>query len=423
MKLHLTISILFLFITAGSSQISLQDVLDKAINSSPEYELKSLIHQQGSYEINNIEKNKLPQLGFSGQASYQSDVSFLDIELPGIEVSPPGKFQYKLQGEVRQLIYAGGVTNKLKEAANVFSKIEDAQNEVNLEMIREQVITLFFSILELTSALEIVDLKAGDINSQIDKMNVGVRNGVVLESEINVLKAAAIEIEKEKISILNSRKSMLNTLSILTSETYDDDDTFVLPENLENQAIVSGDLAFYKILNQQSKAIEIENNLNKMATLPKLAAFGNLGVGKPGLNFLDDKLSEYYILGLNMQLKLDKLYTRNNDRQIIQLQQEQLNARKLSHDLRMNSLISGYENDLDKYDLFLAKNILLLDLRTQIKEVAEVQLENGIINTDDYLIKLNEENRARINISISTIRSVMTQYLLQHITGNYDKTF
>jgi outer membrane protein TolC len=145
-----------------------------------------------------------------------------------------------------------------------------------------------------------------------------------------------------------------------------------------------------------------------------LAAFGQAGVGQPGLNFLDNSLSEYYIVGLRLNWQFSDLYTRGNDRQILQLNQEKISTQKAMFDRQWKSVEVQIKNQIDLQEELIEVNNSLVDLRSSISEVAAAQLDNGVINTADYISKINEEYTARINLEIATIRRLKSQYQLIH---------
>ena len=51
-----------------------------------------------------------PQLYLSGQATYQSEVTKVNLSVPGITFAEPPKDQFKVYLDVKQTIYDGGVT-------------------------------------------------------------------------------------------------------------------------------------------------------------------------------------------------------------------------------------------------------------------------------------------------------------------------
>jgi outer membrane protein TolC len=415
-KYYMGLSVL-LFSISASSQLTLDQVLINITERTPEYQLKQLIPQQSSLEIKNIGHSRLPQIGISGQATYQSDVTFLDVDVPGIQIPRPDEFQYKVQGEVSQVLYDGGTINALQEAARLSSKIEQSKVDMSLEMLQEQGILLYFTLLELDKAVEVMEYKRDDLKAREEMLSAGVENGVVLESELLSLQAAILELDQEKAKIETQRQSALDHLALMTNQQYDNSIELDVPQSAFPQEISREVLTYHKLIDLQMQAVEATQKVNDTKLRPKVNAFGQIGVGKPGLNFLDSELSEYYVVGLRMQLQMSGLYSKNNDKQINRITQEKIQTQKDSYDRQWNAKLKAYQNDLNLQRELIQRNTELLDMRTSIKNVAQVQLENGVMSSADYIIRLNEENRAKINLDLARIRQIKIQYLILHHTG------
>src|SRR6266404_6895861 len=82
------------------NQLSLSQAYDLAQKNFPVIKQKSLIKQTENLTIENLRKGFLPQATVSGQASYQSEVTGIDIALPGINIQSPAKDQYKVLEDV-----------------------------------------------------------------------------------------------------------------------------------------------------------------------------------------------------------------------------------------------------------------------------------------------------------------------------------
>lgn len=66
------------------------------------------------YSLSNVSKGYLPQFSVNAQATYQSDVTSLGTKLPGFEIDKISKDQYRVYGELNQILYDGGVIKNKK---------------------------------------------------------------------------------------------------------------------------------------------------------------------------------------------------------------------------------------------------------------------------------------------------------------------
>jgi hypothetical protein len=124
-----------------------------------------------------------------GQATYQSAVTALPIQLPGVSIPQLSKDQYRLYAELNQVIYDGGMARQLKimQQANVAT--EQLALQVDLYKVRDRVNQAFFSVIMLNAQVRQLDLLTEDLTNELGKMSSAVRNGVALKSNQEVLEA------------------------------------------------------------------------------------------------------------------------------------------------------------------------------------------------------------------------------------------
>src|SRR6476660_9401942 len=176
-------SLLLIFLPAIAApqdlkKLNLQQAYDLSQKNYPVIKEKDLISQTSAINIANLQKGFLPQVAISGQATYQSDVTRIDVSFPGFSFNPPGKDQYKLVADVSQLIYDGGVTKEQKVLQRLNASVEDQKVEVELYKLKERVNQIYLSILYLDEQLKQVDLVKADIQTGIKRLEAQVQNGV-----------------------------------------------------------------------------------------------------------------------------------------------------------------------------------------------------------------------------------------------------
>ncbi|QIG88904.1 TolC family protein [Chryseobacterium sp. POL2] len=106
------------------------------------------------YSLSNVSKGYLPQFSVNAQATYQSDVTSLGIKLPGFEIDKISKDQYRVYGELNQILYDGGIIKNKKESIKTEKEADVAFMEVKLYQLKNQIEELFFGILVLNKKLD-----------------------------------------------------------------------------------------------------------------------------------------------------------------------------------------------------------------------------------------------------------------------------
>jgi len=91
-------------IAQNHQSVTLKECLQKGIEHYPGR--KQLANNQKEFQLNtqNLNTNYLPSLNLNGQASYQSDVTHINISLPGVSIPSVSKDQYKINLNLEQLV-------------------------------------------------------------------------------------------------------------------------------------------------------------------------------------------------------------------------------------------------------------------------------------------------------------------------------
>src|SRR5690349_20936842 len=96
------------FITQAQKTITIEQCYVLGRQNYPLVKKHDLVEKSRQYSVSNEAKGNLPQVIFSGQASYQSDVTEIPISLPGFSIPKQSKDQYKIYGEADQTLFDGG---------------------------------------------------------------------------------------------------------------------------------------------------------------------------------------------------------------------------------------------------------------------------------------------------------------------------
>ena len=92
--------------------ITLNEIQRKAEANYPAIARYGIIEQTKNYNIANANKAYLPQGTLSTQATWQSDVTQIALDIPEgmqpLEIPVPDQDQYRVVAELNQLIWDGG---------------------------------------------------------------------------------------------------------------------------------------------------------------------------------------------------------------------------------------------------------------------------------------------------------------------------
>jgi outer membrane protein TolC len=85
--------------------------------------------------------------------------------------------------------------------------------------------------------------------------------------------------------------------------------------------------------------------------------------------------------------------------------------------LNTHITVKQQNSEIEKIEKLLETDRQIVALREKIKQTAVVQLDNGTITTNDYILDLNAENQARLNLAIHELQLLYAVVNLQATIG------
>ncbi|HZJ58856.1 MAG TPA: TolC family protein [Chitinophagaceae bacterium] len=390
-------------------RLTLSQTYDLAQKNYPVIKQKALVEQTANITIENLQKGFLPQLTVNGQATYQSDVTGFNISFGGINIQAPDKDQYKVVGDLNQLIYDGGVIRQQKVAAHLNADVQQQQVEVELYQLKDRVNQVYLSILFLDEEIKQANLTKQDILSGIKRVEVQVKNGVALRSGLNQLQAQLLQNEQRTIELKETRKGLIQTLALFLNQSLNEE-TIVFERPVVN---VNADSSIsrpeLKLYNDQSSLALHQSKLITSKNLPRVSLFAQGGYGKPGLDFLKNESVWFYTGGVRFTWPFGGLYTIKKEKQQTEVNKEMIDVQKETFILNTNTTLKKQWSEIEKYIQIEGRDEEIIDLREQVKKASLAQLENGVITADDYLRMVNEEDQARQSLIIHQIQLLQAQ--------------
>lgn len=400
----------------GQESLSLADCYALAERNYPLSKQSGLIAKTAEYTIENIMKGTLPQLNFNGQASYQSAVTAVPLSLPGMNIPVPDKDQYKLYGEVSQIIYDGGAINHQKELQESRSVIEEQKLKAELYALKSRINDLFFGILLADEQLKQNELLIKDLELGLSKVRALINNGTALKSNADVLQADLLKTRQRSIEIRASRKAYSDMLAVFLGKETGDDLMLIKPRPVAASTRISR--PELRVFEEQDISLGIQDKLLATKALPKLGFFFQGGIGRPALNMLSNQFDAYYIGGLRLSWSPSVFYTLKNDRALIDINRSSLEVQKQTFLFNTGLAIKQESAGITKFMELLASDDEIIALREKVKKTSVVQLENGVINANDYLREANAEDQARQARILHEIQLLISQYKQQTTSGN-----
>jgi len=399
------------------THLTLEQANELARKNYPLIKQKDLVKQTADLNIENLQKGFLPQFSISGQATYQSDVTKIDVPIPGFKIDPPGKDQYKILADVNQVIYDGGYIKKQQEMQQLNAAVEDQKVEVELYRLRERIDQLYLGALYLDAQIKQAALVKADLQTGINKVEAQVQNGVAFRSNLNLLKAEYLKANQRVVELNASRKGMLEALGLFLGQPVDNNVVLEMPPaqaTILQTGISRPEMKLYgyqnKLLSQQTKMIKAKN-------LPRASLFVQGGYGRPALNLLKNQFDFYYIGGLRFNWSLGGLYTKKKENQLVEISKRSVDIQQELFLLNTNTQLKQQQAEIDKYNELIAGDNEIIHLRNEVTTAAKAQLENAVITANDYLQQVNAEDQARQSLITHQLQLLQAQINYQTISG------
>ncbi len=403
MKKLLIILFLPVQLVFAQNTVTLEECYQLARENYPNLKQAEIWQEITSLQKENVRTSYLPQVSLNGQATYQSDVTKVDIAMPGISIPTVSKDQYKAYAEFRQTIWDGGLTAANLQLEDAILKSNLSQVEVEVYKLNEQVAQAFFTVLAMNKQLAVLNAQKTALVEQLKMVQSGIQNEVLEKSSALSLQAEIINLEQNELQLEAGKKTAFKMLSILTGKDISEDDNlkFAGPVATPGANLSRPELQLFK---NQSAQLETQMSLLDKSRNPKIFGFGQAGYGKPGLNMLSDKFDSYYLVGLGLSWNMFDWKKTSRQKQVLQLQQETVQHQEETFEQNMNLLLAQQSAQIDKLQKMLKKDAQLVELKTEITKTTATKLKSGTINSADYVRDLQAETVAKINRELHQIQ-------------------
>jgi len=416
------IPILLLTVSSAFGQLgdtlTLFECHEKVIQADPQHRQLALLQTQNDLKTKNIAVNWLPSLDVNGSYTYQSEVVELAdvIPIPGFDAPLMPHYNYKLTLDIKQNVYDGGLTKSRKELERTSFETSRQKVEVELNMLKERVNHIFFYLLILQQQEWTVHIMLNELMEKRRVVESGVEHGVLMESDLNVMDAEILKVDQQLSEITISWRTAVEMLEKLINEEIKVETIFEVPDVVfqledENQR------PEYQLFDLQMMSLDASKGLAKTQRKPKMYVFGTVGMGNPALNFFNDELRGYYIVGAGLHWNIWDWSKTSREREVLTIQQDILQTRKESFDKNLKIQLDEQVSSIRKLEESIEKDEQIVVLREKISASSTSQLKNGVITSSDYITYLNAETISMIRLETHKIQLIQSRINYMTIKG------
>jgi outer membrane protein TolC len=376
----------------------------------------ALIQENKSLETDHLNNSLRPVIQIGGQATYQSEVTRLPFMIPGTNINPLSKDQYKVFTDISQSItplFQKKEKEQLIAAQTIF---QQKKTEIEIYKLREVVIQTYFSLLLLEGQLNQIKPVLKDIETGIEKLKIAESAGTSSTAQILMLAAEKLKVEQKQAALIHQQEGLTQVMSHLINRPLRPENKLLFPE----ERPVREELRREEMILFESQHLIYQHQatIAKERIKPVVQLFGQGGYGRPGLNMLNNAFDFFYLGGIRMQLNLSSRYLYKNDIEKLNLQHQALDIEKEQFELNIKLALDKQRAEIKKYQTLVNQSAEIIKLRQKIKEMAKSQLDYGILSALDYLSYIEAEDQANQDLLFYKIQLAMAIENYHFIQGN-----
>lgn len=406
---------------------TLQECQQAAERNYPLIRQYGLIEQTTQLTVENIGKAWLPQVTATAQATYQSDVTAWPEQMQavyqqmGLNMKGLRKDQYRVGIDVSQTVYDGGMTSSQKEIAREQGKVQAAQNDVTLYSVRKRVNEMYFALLMLDKQIELNKDLQELLGGNERKLQSMVKGGTAAESDWMNVKVERLNAAQKGESLESQKRMLQNVLSAFCGIEVRNV-TKPAASSVATTRSNASERPEMQLFNAQLSLADAQEKALDAALKPRLGVFAQGYYGYPGYNMFEDMMSHKWSLngmvGARLTWNIGALYTRKNDKAKIQMQRDITETNRETFIFNNNLEQIQQSEEIQRYRKLMEQDEEIITLRQSVRKAAESKLSHGIIDVNDLVREINQENAARLQLSMHETEMLKQIYDYKYTTND-----
>lgn len=387
----------------------------------PEIRQYDLITLTEQYNLSNAARAWIPQISFSGQATYQSAAPTYPeafssmMQANGIHMTGVQKDQYKVAIDVSQSIWDGGKSKADRALAEAEAAEQRSRIDVSLYDLQSRVDNIYFGILLLEERKAQTKALITLLESNLSRVQTYFQNGAAMQADVDILEAELLTARQTLGQVESSRTSYRRMLEMFIGRalTSTQLERPVL-KKLESRTSARPELALF---DAQTNKLEAQRKAIHASLMPRFSAFAQGYYGYPGLDMFKSMMSTDWtlntLIGLRMSWNIGAFYTKKNNLGKIDIAQKQIAVGRDIFLFNTEMQTTQENGEIVRLQKALENDSQIVELRQRVRKAAESQLANGIIDTTDLLRKITDETTASLNRSTHEIELLQAIYKLK----------
>ena len=296
------------------------------------------------------------------------------------------------------------------------ARLSEATTDVGTQLYRltQEVNAALFTALLMQERLVELDVTRDELDQRLREAQARVREGSAVSRDTSAIVAERYRLEESRAEVDAKRRAAIETLAELTGRMLDPAArldlaavTAALPETrtllddpaaLRTRALAERSRpefarfdATRARLDEEARALEVENR-------PRLSAFVQGGVGRPGLNQLQSDTDPFYITGLRASWRpFERGKVRQREEQL-RLQQRMTDLEERAFADALDRATANDRAEIARLEAARPRDDALVAARADVERVARVQYEEGAATAVTWISARSDLLEARLQL-------------------------
>jgi outer membrane protein TolC len=377
----------------------LAELHDAAVNVDPRQRQLALQRQATMLRLRSIATDRLPSITGEGYGQYQSVVIALPFQVPNTIFPGIPHDTYDAHLIAQQRLYDPSLGPRTDvERANL--AVAEARVRTNVYALRAEVDDAFFSAALAEARANEITTVISDLEAQLRVAQARVREGTALPSESATIQAELLRRRQDRDDLAATRTASLAVLSALTGREIRANDTLALPDLTEAVAAARSSLPRarpeYEQFTRMRQQLAAQERTITAQTRPRVSAYGRLGYGKPGLNFLATDFNSYWLAGVQVQWAPWNWHNSDRDRELLELQQQIVTSDEDAFTAASQRAVDRQLADIDRLTATLRTDDTIITLRERIERETQHRYTEAVVTAAEYVDRTNDVLAARL---------------------------